>query len=1205
MSKFIEIQNAILSLGPGEYQRLCSAYIIKKYDFKNMHDIGSKEGTNKTTKGIPDSYVIDETQRYTLLMYGTVGKASIEKLVKDIKEASDSKKTGITKNKIKEIICFHTNTNIKPGDYDMLINLIPNIIVTLIDIDSMAHDIDENYHSIANDYLNISIDTNQISDIKTFIERYDKFSINSPLELDFVYRKDKDLIYKNIIDSKMTIISGKPGNGKTKISLEILKELERKENYTPLCIRINGLNLYDDIKTSIKSDKKYIIFIDDINNLNGLNSIIDLIITNKNEKIKIVATVRDYLLDDVLDKLNACIEPNIYLLNKVEDSELIDILEKNYNVKNKDWQKKILKISNGNPRLAIMSFIAVRDGKIESLNSVYDVFKNYYDSIFKEKNISPHEIDILFYISLLSPISTSNEIVKKILNDLQIYNVNEFKKLRDMELIDYFNEDALKICDQNFSNYLLCKYLIVDKTITISDLLKKLYSSFINKFINAINMINEQFYNEETLKYITAEINKVWNEEAYNNDWKFVECFHSVNPSKSLLKIKNKIDSYTKEELPGEIKYNSNVYLNDSLLSLISDFKDTDYLKLSFELLLSYLEKRPGLYNEICKSIKDYWLVKQSHPNFALEIEIINILYSKFKEEANIKMKDIYQILLEQSLLYCLELEFHISEQGKNARTINLITLKLQESENVFLFRKKLFDVVFQLCSENEFNYNILLNEQVWFYDTDQKEILKNDIQYLDENYFIHWENISIIQGKILYLLKLKCEKLGIEVPSSLKKYEECPEFLIINMFEKYDYGKSNKELIQYLENKNKESYIKIFQTLSKVEKQNIKVDNWKVQSSLDILFKYLIDKDDSLFKDIFNSYLYENCPFVNGLFFIRDILDKDLLDAIIDNIIKSNTEKKYYLLTCILNNYCNEKYIFIVKDFIKKQNTDNKYTLSIDSIIEYSKYNKELLENYTKEILDQDEFGLYSGYTNSFADEEYIEIIYNAFANKELLEELYLKSVECHGDYEGNLGYLLCINNYDLLNKILEKDRYDRTGKIKNIIKKIWTHPNHSEIISYNYNKIIDSSLGYLRLHSLFESDTDKNIKNNQIEWFKNKILEFKDDKEKIYCLFYVIGEKENSLKEELILFLLDNTDNIEIFKNVSLFSHSESWSGSRIPNIERKIEFIQLLLNKIKEKDNLLYIEHINYLNERIENYKQEIKRTQIEEYIDDFLN
>lgn len=332
----------------------------------------------------------------------------------------------------------------------------------------------------------------------------------------------------------------------------------------------------------------------------------------------------------------------------MKDEEIINILENNYNVKNKSWQQKILKICNGNPRLAIMSFISIRDGKIESLNSVYDVFKNYYETIFEQKQLSQNEIDTLFYISILSPISTSNEIVLTIFNNLNIYDVNIFKKLRDIELIDYYNDDALKICDQNFANYLIYKYLIIDKTITISQLLKNLYPNFIKKFINIINMINEQFLNKTTLDYITKEINEVWKEEPYNSDWKFVEYFHNVNITKSLLIIKNKIENCSSEELPLQIKYNNNVYINDDLLSLISDFKDSDYLEFSFELLLLYLEKNPNLYNEICKSIKDYWLIKETSPNFTLETKIINILYDKYIASTIPKMKEIYK-----SKLYC------------------------------------------------------------------------------------------------------------------------------------------------------------------------------------------------------------------------------------------------------------------------------------------------------------------------------------------------------------------------------------------------------------------------------------------------------------------------------------------------------------------------------------------------------------------------
>lgn len=124
-------------------------------------------------------------------MYGTVEKQSITKLERDIKDAYSKDKTGISSDKIKEIICFHTNSNIKPGEHNRLKNLYDDINIELIDIDSMAHDICENYQSLASDYLQIPVDTNQISDINEFIKRYDKFSVNSPLSLDYIERREK------------------------------------------------------------------------------------------------------------------------------------------------------------------------------------------------------------------------------------------------------------------------------------------------------------------------------------------------------------------------------------------------------------------------------------------------------------------------------------------------------------------------------------------------------------------------------------------------------------------------------------------------------------------------------------------------------------------------------------------------------------------------------------------------------------------------------------------------------------------------------------------------------------------------------------------------------------------------------------------------------------------------------------------------------
>jgi len=541
--------------------------------------------------------------------------------------------------------------------------------------------------------------------------------------------------------------------------------------------------------------------------------------------------------------------------------------------------------------------------------------------------------------------------------------------------------------------------------------------------------------------------------------------------------------------------------------------------------------------------------------------------------------------------------------------TINIITFRFLENEEVFHFRNKLLNIAFYICN-NDSNYKLLLNDSIWSYDIDQKKILENDIQYLDENYFTNWKEISISQSKLLFLLSEKCSKLEIKKPTSLKKYEKCLDFLIINMFEKYDYDKNNnQELIKYLEDKknNEQCYKELFLTLKEIESEDIVTDNWKIKGSIECLFKYLFNQDIDLFENVFNVYLSADCPFANELFIVRIVNDKKIIERITNNIINSETSKKYLLLQVILDYHYDKKYLPIVKNFIKNQTQPNKYTLSIETILEYSKYCENLLDDYTKDILNEDDYRLSFSYMGSL-DDDTTKDIFKSFNNKKILENLYLKSLECSADYKGDLGCLLCINNYDLLNKIIENNSYKHIDKVRKILGKIWNNPEYNNIISYTYNKIIDQNLGCLHLKELFDTGNDKNeknIKDNQLRWFKDKILEFKDDKNKIYYLFDVIGDKNKKIRKELIFFLLENIVDIEIFKQISFFPSTETWSKSRIPIIERKIEFLQSILNEITSKNDISYIEHINYLNERIKDYQEKIKNVQIEEYVYDFMN
>ena len=62
MSNINLIQSKILELEGGAFQKLFDEYLYKRYRFKNIQTLGVQTGTNKPTKGIPDSYVFTDEE---------------------------------------------------------------------------------------------------------------------------------------------------------------------------------------------------------------------------------------------------------------------------------------------------------------------------------------------------------------------------------------------------------------------------------------------------------------------------------------------------------------------------------------------------------------------------------------------------------------------------------------------------------------------------------------------------------------------------------------------------------------------------------------------------------------------------------------------------------------------------------------------------------------------------------------------------------------------------------------------------------------------------------------------------------------------------------------------------------------------------------------------------------------------------------------
>lgn len=239
MSRLNRIQTEIKQLEGGRFQNLCDIYLYRKKNWSNIVSLGSQEGTDKPTKGIPDSYYLDkESNKYILVMYGTRVDA-LAKLEVDIKEAME--KTKIEDKDIQEIICCHTSSNISVAKDKELRELVGSINLTLIGIDTLSHDLLKiEYQDITKEFLGVAESTEQVWNVNQFISIHDKSKTNAPLSTCFI--EDTHIIegLKGELNChQILLLTGVSGAGKTRLAIEICQRLQPDHNI--ICVKSNNM----------------------------------------------------------------------------------------------------------------------------------------------------------------------------------------------------------------------------------------------------------------------------------------------------------------------------------------------------------------------------------------------------------------------------------------------------------------------------------------------------------------------------------------------------------------------------------------------------------------------------------------------------------------------------------------------------------------------------------------------------------------------------------------------------------------------------------------------------------------------------------------------------------------------------------------------------------------------------------------------------
>ncbi|APD07666.1 hypothetical protein UJ101_02165 [Flavobacteriaceae bacterium UJ101] len=747
MSRLQTIENRLKEINGTVFQELCDSYLtIRDNNYLAISRTGSQTGKQKTTKGTPDTFFQLPNGNF-LYSEITTDTSTKNKLANDIKACFDPDKTKIPVEKIQEIIlCF--NWNIDQDKITELNTLAQSykadIRIRYLMLQELALELHLNHRDLAHHYLGLPLDTGQIVSIENFIKEYDRASkgIATPLNNTFLHRETELKELSNAIDSHdFIILTGAPGVGKTKLALEAINNyLSKNNSFQAYCVSYKSHTLLDDLYQYFDVDKDYILFVDDANRIDAFEQITGFFKANRNGKLKIIITVRDYAFQEIGRKCQEFSTQQIDLF-KLSDEQIIDIIKSEpFEILNPDYHKEIVRISNGNPRLAIMtSLLAKQEQNLYALHNVSDLFEKYFSTFIKDDGEfeNPLNIKCLGLIAFFYTIPYKNrKITESILNEFDIsYNdfVDTIDTLDKLELVE-IQFEHVKVPEQNLATFFFYKAFVKDNLLSFSTLLNNYFENYKNRFTDSIIPANNTFGPQNVMDKIKPDLINYWKHISSNSNksFDFLNSFWFYLQDQTLEFTYQQIEAFPKvENTVYDTSYETNQfnYDKDEIIELLGNFfrLNNKNLKDSIGLLFEYVSRKPDKLPELIHKIRELLIFDRDdeYSNFYRQKTLFDILIEGVEKNDELLSTSFYE--LAKTFLS------HKFQQFKGGRKNSIIHYQypIPNNSTIQEFRTKTWN-----CLESSFDsrpimaFSLLKNYSRVHPDVN-KEIMSFDIPFV------------------------------------------------------------------------------------------------------------------------------------------------------------------------------------------------------------------------------------------------------------------------------------------------------------------------------------------------------------------------------------------------------------------------------------------------------------------------------------------
>ncbi len=638
MSREIEIRDRIARLDPAGFQNLAQELLSQHLGYDKPVHRGSAARSAATAPGTPDTIWLLPYNKFAYLECGHYPERAEakKKIEADIEKCLETERIELDSGQLVKIIIAYSCRRLDSSDLSYLRGIDDR--VELVGTDEMASLLARRYPNLAKEHLSIEVGTGQIMSPDEFESAVERNSFASTLKIDLIGR-DKEIneLLTALEENQFVLVHGRPGCGKTRLCLEALRRFANSSGAHPLVIQSNKLPIWDDLANDVPKEDPSIILLDDANELSGLEGFADLVSNRGN--IKVLVTVRNYAFEHVKISISKFCRPYLYEVNPLDEETALNVVENGFGIAKGRASADIVRLLRGNMRLACAAAEVAKERGVEVFSTMPSLIEACYGE--KASLLGGNAKMAATIVSVLdSHRVEGNKDLDKLLAKVGISHdcyVDACTTLCHDELVDTCQGlVAVAPGEQVLRDYLLYRAFIAEKSLSLSDVDKLECGNARCPSIVAILVNN--FYTEELISSLKSQLDDIWALANEEKRWGMVGEYHFLLGEKGLGHILGAIEGCE----PGNYDYlacrfdkNSGTYSPESrILVSLTPFLHSPQFSVPEELFFMALGKNILPPQEAKKALTTTMCFNEDSysDEFRYENEVIERLACEFRK---------------------------------------------------------------------------------------------------------------------------------------------------------------------------------------------------------------------------------------------------------------------------------------------------------------------------------------------------------------------------------------------------------------------------------------------------------------------------------------------------------------------------------------------------------------------------------------------